>query len=335
MTLPLSHYLEVWQSCTVLVVGDVMLDSYLHGTADRLCQEAPVPVVAIAHQQDYPGGAANVAANVRGLGANPLLLSVMGADVAGERLRSRLQQHQVATDNLTAHPARSTLAKQRIVANDHLLARLDQGSTETLAQDLELQFIRQLTELFFECDAVIISDYSYGILTPQVIRTLASLQQQYPRPFVIDAKNLPSYQSVRATAVKPNYAETRKLLNLPALEGDRVQQILPHADTLLHLTGADRVAVTLDRDGVLMLERDRPARHFPTRPAPSHHTSGAGDTFISALTLALATHAPTATATELALAATAIAVSQPGTTVSTAAALQSALATPTPSPLPL
>lgn len=330
-----SHYLEAWQSCTVLVVGDVMLDSYLQGTADRLCQEAPVPVVAITHQQDYPGGAANVAANIRGLGGNPLLLSVVGADAAGERLRSRLQHHQVSTDYLTASPARSTLAKQRIVANDHLLVRLDQGSTEKLSQDLESQFIQQLTELFLECDAVIISDYHYGILIPPVIRTLASLQQQHPRTFVLDAKNLSSYQSVRATVVKPNYVETLKLLNLPAVEGDRVQQILPHGDTLLQLTGADRVAVTLDRDGVLMLERDRPPHHFPTRPAPSHHASGAGDTFISAFTLALAVHAPTDIATELALAATAIAVSQPGTTVSTAAALQSVLATHTPSLLPL
>jgi len=325
MILSPSHFIDLWQSLTVLVLGDVMLDRYLHGTADRLCQEAPVPVVEIAEQQDFPGGAANVAANVSCLGARTLLLSALGQDEAGERLRSQLQQRQVSTNHLLTRFERSTLTKQRVVANNHLLARLDQGSTHALDEVLEKKIIQHLIDLFHLCDAVIISDYGYGTITPQIIQTLEQLQKKYHQTLVIDSKTLKAYQAVNASVVKPNYGETIKLLGLPALTRDRVDQIWPHSHTLLQLTGAERVAVTLDRDGVLMFEHNQPAFHCPTQPAPTHHTSGAGDTFISALTLALAAQAPTMTATSIATTATTIAVAQPGTTVCTAADLRQAM----------
>jgi D-beta-D-heptose 7-phosphate kinase/D-beta-D-heptose 1-phosphate adenosyltransferase len=322
MIVPLDRYIDIWQSLTVLVVGDVMLDSYLQGTTDRLCQEAPVPVVAITEQQDFPGGAANVAANVSRLGAKTWLLSVIGQDETGERLRSALCRHQVATPYLFSSSLRSTLSKQRVVGNHQVLIRFDQGSTHSLAEDFEQQIIQQLSELFPGCDAVIVSDYGYGVITSGIIQTLETLQRRYKKTLVIDSKNLALYQNVNASAVKPNYAETLKLLSLPPDDRDRIQQLTPYTQMLLDLTGADRVAVTLDRDGVLMLERDQPYFHLPTRPAPTHHTSGAGDTFISALTLALAAQAPTPTAAQIATAATAISVSQPGTTVCTVEALR-------------
>lgn len=325
MVLHLAPFIEAWQSCTVLVLGDVMLDCYLNGTVDRLCQEAPVPVVAVSHQQDFPGGAANVAANVSRLGARTVLLSMMGADDAGARLRSRLQDHQVLTHELILTNQRSTLTKQRVVGNSQLLVRFDQGSTYGLSEDLEQQLVQRLTEVFPSCDAVIVSDYGYGVMTPRVIQTLAALQKCYPRTVVIDSKQLVAYQAVQAAAVKPNYAETLKLLGLAAVSGDRKAQVEPHAPTLLQVTGAERVAVTLDRDGVLMVERNQPPLHFPTRPAPPHQTSGAGDTFISTLTLALAAQAPTVMATALATTATAIVVTQSGTTVCTVEDLRCAI----------
>jgi D-beta-D-heptose 7-phosphate kinase/D-beta-D-heptose 1-phosphate adenosyltransferase len=314
----LIDQVENWKSLTVLVIGDVMLDCYLRGEADRLCQEAPVPVVAVTQRQDFPGGAANVAGNVVSLGGKVVLLSVVGADSEGDRLQHSLNQRGISTNALLACPQRATLAKQRVLAGSHLLVRFDQGSTEAIAPDLEQQLIARLIEQFPHCDAVIVSDYGYGILTPRVIETLAKLQTQQPRALIVDSKHLTAYQRVNPTAVKPNYSETIQLLSLSKQSDQRAEQITPYGDRLLNLTGARVVAVTLDTEGAIVFESGQTPYRTYTQSAPPHQTSGAGDTFISAFALALATGASATTAASLAAAATTIVVRQIGTASCTA-----------------
>jgi D-beta-D-heptose 7-phosphate kinase/D-beta-D-heptose 1-phosphate adenosyltransferase len=316
-----SHLIDAWKSLNILIVGDAMLDCYLMGNAERLCQEAPVPVVEIAQRQDYPGGAANVAANIASLGAKASLLSVVGNDAEGDRLRSTLAERDITTKHILFHPSRNTLAKQRVMAGPHLLVRFDQGSTEALPPTVEEELIRRLTALYATCDGVIVSDYAYGVLTPRLIKTLAHLQQNCPRLLLVDSKQLRFYAKTGVTAVKPNYKETLQLLGLSQQTERRVEQISPYGRRLLNLTGAAIVAVTLDSDGALLFERDSPPLHIPATPAPASHTSGAGDTFISALALGLTTQASLPVAASLAAAATAIVVSQPGTSICSAAAL--------------
>jgi D-beta-D-heptose 7-phosphate kinase/D-beta-D-heptose 1-phosphate adenosyltransferase len=314
--------IDAWKSLKVLIIGDAILDGYLIGHSERLCREAPAPVVAITQQQDVPGGAANTAANLASLGGQAVFLSVIGADREGEQLRQALEQQGVLTTALISSPQRGTLAKQRVISESQILVRLDQGSSDAISPDLEQIVIAQLQEQFRCCDAVIVSDYGYGILTPRVIHTLAELQAQYPRTLVIDSKRLPVYRDVQATAVKPNYDETLQLLGLPRQATNRSAQIIAHADALLDLTGAKLVAVTLDSEGAILFERNQPAICTDARPVPPNQTSGAGDTFTSALTLALAAGASTATAASLAAAATAVAVKQPGTTTCPVEALR-------------
>ncbi len=326
----MSHHpadlIDTWQGRSVLIIGDAMLDCYLTGYANRLCQEAPVPVVAVTQCQDFPGGAANVAANVTSLGGKASLLSVMGQDHTGDRLRAVLATHSIATDHVLITTTRQTLAKQRVMADAHLIVRFDQGSTDSLLQALEIQLIQQLTTLFPTADAVIVSDYGYGVLTPAIIQTLANLQQQYPRPLLIDAKQLKQYQTVGATVIKPNYTEVINLLALPKQTTQRVDQIMPHGAHLLRLTGANIAAVTLDAEGVLVFENGQPPFHIPTTPVPTNQTSGAGDTFISTLALALATQTSVAIATTVATAATNLVVTQIGTTTCQHAELKQLLA---------
>jgi D-beta-D-heptose 7-phosphate kinase / D-beta-D-heptose 1-phosphate adenosyltransferase len=314
MNTPLSHWINAWESLTVLVIGDAMLDCYWRGTSDRLCQEAPVPVVAVTQRQEFPGGAANVAANVANLGAATLLLSVVGNDEAGDRLRDLLRHQGVSHKTLLANSMRTTLLKQRVMADSHLLVRFDSGTTDSLPPKLEKQVIDQLRTVFPDCDAVIISDYGYGVLTPRIIQVLAELHHQYQRTLIVDAKQLQAYRLVAPTAVKPNYRETLELLNLPKQRQHRAEQIAPHRDRLLEQTGANLVAVTLDTEGALWMQRDRPTMLTPASPAPMHQTSGAGDTFVSALGLALASGAPIEASATLTAAATAVAVTQIGTT---------------------
>jgi D-beta-D-heptose 7-phosphate kinase/D-beta-D-heptose 1-phosphate adenosyltransferase len=166
----------------------------------------------------------------------------------------------------------------------------------------------------------VISDYDYGILTPRMIQRLTHLQACFPRTVVVDAKHLHRYRSLGATAVKPNYKQALALLDLPSHTEQRSPQIIAHRAQLLEITGAAIVAVTLDAEGAVVF--DRHTLHSTAAiPAPNQQTSGAGDTYVSALTLALAAQASLALAASLAAAATAVVVQQAGTTCCTAEAL--------------
>lgn len=320
----LSHLIDQFAGVKVLVVGEAMLDSYLAGSAGSICREAPVPIVVVAERKDVPGGAANAAANVRSLGGEPLLLSVIGDDSEGDLLWRALEDRGVATDHLFIQNSRRTLAKQRVLAEAQLLVRFDQGSVGPIDAEVETGLIDRLRRLYFDCDAVLVSDYGYGVLTPRIIRAIAGLQAQLPRTLVMDSKNPAAYRRLRPTAVKPNYAEALRLLGeRPA--GDpraRVDQMVSHGERLLSLTGARSVVVTLDFDGAVLFERGAPAYRTYARPTVHSRAAGAGDTFVSAFTLALAAGGPSTAAAELASAASAIVVGKDGTATCSAQELR-------------
>ncbi|MGI8554520.1 MAG: D-glycero-beta-D-manno-heptose 1-phosphate adenylyltransferase [Dehalococcoidia bacterium] len=324
----LPRLLDAFRRLHVGVIGDAMLDSYLEGTSNRLCREAPVPIVSVSTRMDAAGGAANTAVNVRALGPEVTFLSVLGDDPEGDILRAVLEQGGVSTDALIITPARRTLAKHRVVAASQLLVRFDQGSTEDIDRDIEQTLIGQLQKAFSRCDAIIVSDYGYGVLTSAVIQALAVLQRGNRKLLVVDSKNLPAYQEACVTAVKPNYEESVRLLGLEKLEraGGRAAQMATHGQRLLDLTGSTLAAVTLDSEGAIIFDRSGPHYRTYARPTRDSRAAGAGDTFISALTMALAAGAETPAATELASAAAAVVVAKDGTSVCSAAELQMQIA---------
>jgi len=311
----------------VLVLGEAMLDRYLDGPTHRLCPEAPVPVVALASRRDAPGGAANTALNARALGARVRLLSTVGNDAEGAALRATLEAHGISARDIQTCRGRRTLTKTRVCAAGQLLVRYDQGDTDPIDVTCEGRLIDRLVELFRECDAVVLSDYGYGLFTPRVIETLAELQAQSPRVAVGDSKRLDRFRPVGLTAVKPNFGQALKLLGEPppAADGDRAAFVAERADRLLELTGARVAAVTLDRDGALVCERGRPPRRSYACPVPANRTAGAGDTYTAALALALAAGADTPAAAELAGAAAAVVVAEDVTAACTAGALRAHL----------
>ncbi|MFO0593125.1 MAG: D-glycero-beta-D-manno-heptose 1-phosphate adenylyltransferase [Polyangiaceae bacterium] len=332
VTPAIPRVLRRLQGLRALVIGDAMLDTYLRGATDRLCPEAPVPIVNVTSRADRPGGAANTAVNLRALGADVTLLGVIGADAEGIALRNALMTEGIAPNALTVSKRRRTLAKQRVFAGSQLLVRFDQGSTEPLDADADLAIVQKIPSLLREADAVVISDYGYGVVTPRVIAALADARRSAPRVLVVDAKDLPAYQAASPTAVKPNYREAARLLGLdrdahapksrtPTAghetrdpRGDeRARAIEPHGRDLLARTGARIVAVTLDTEGAIFFERGRePFRTF-AKPAEHARAAGAGDTFGAALSLALAAGADLPTAAEIASAAAAIVVAKDGT----------------------
>ena len=313
--LDLSRLVDQFAGLRVLVIGDVMLDSYLEGSADRLCREAPVPIVAVSRRTDSPGGAANAAANLRALGAQVDLLSVVGDDADSVLLRAALAQHDVNTVDIVIDPSRATLAKLRIVANGQLLVRFDQGTESDLAGPIESALAERLSDVFHQVDAVLVSDYSCGILTPTIRQVLARLQAAAPRVLVVDAKDLPAYRTIGATAAKPNYGEAVRMLGAREEQDprNRADQIEANGQRLLEIVGARVLAVTMDTDGALVFESGQSPYRTYAHPVPFSRVAGAGDTYVAALTLTLAAGAPVPAAAELASAASSLVVRKQGT----------------------
>jgi D-beta-D-heptose 7-phosphate kinase/D-beta-D-heptose 1-phosphate adenosyltransferase len=309
----------------VLVIGESMLDSYLDGYTDRLSREAPVPVVNVTDRKDAAGGAANTAVNIATLGGQVAFLSVVGDDQEGRTLLNVLSARGVDTEYVVKRRDRQTLAKTRVAASGQMLVRFDQGDTDPIDGETEAQLIAHLGNHYPNVDGIVISDYGYGVLTPRVVEALEDLQAWHPRPVVADAKDLARYRGLGPTAVKPNYGETVKLLGLPRIEGAcaRAEQIAPYADRVLDITGAQIAAITLDTEGALVCERGNTPYRTYADAQPDSRAAGAGDTFVSGLTLSLLAGADTADAAEIAQAAARIVVAKPGTTTCTADELRS------------
>ncbi len=315
MNSQLTHLIDSLAGLKVVVIGEAMLDSYLEGQASRISREAPVPIVTLSGRKDVPGGAANTAANVRSMGGHPAFLSVIGDDPEGTLLRHALEAVGVSTEHLLVHPERRTLAKHRVLASSQMLLRFDQGSTGPVDTLAEQRLVHCLEAMYPQCDAVIVSDYGYGILTPKVIHTLRKLQLRHPRVLVADAKDLSRYRRVGVTAVKPNYSEFAQLLGQRPVEDPRrrAEVVTAQGRRILDVTGSQMAAVTLDAEGAVVLERGSPPYRTYAHPARHSQAAGAGDTFVAALALALAAGSSTPAAAELASAAASFAVGKEGT----------------------
>ena len=311
----LGPLIDAFPGLRVLVIGEAMLDAYLQGTSGRLCREAPVPIVAVDARSDVPGGAANAAVNARALGASVSLLSVIGDDAEGAALRAALAARGVDTADVLVDPARRTLAKHRVFAGAQMLVRFDGGTTSRVDRAYEARLIDRLGTLVAAHDAVIVSDYGYGILTPRVIAALGVLQAAAPRIIVADSKSLGAFRGVGVTAVKPNYDETLRLLGGRGAtrRAARAEAMARHGERLLEITGAQIAAVTLDTEGALFFERGRAPYRTYARPTDHARAAGAGDTFAAALALALAAGGDIAASAEIASAAAAVVVAKEGT----------------------
>jgi D-beta-D-heptose 7-phosphate kinase/D-beta-D-heptose 1-phosphate adenosyltransferase len=306
----LSSVVERFGDLKLLVIGDAILDVWMSGRASRLCREAPVPVVTLDDRQELPGGAANAALNAASLGAQVTLLSVIGSDQAGTTLRERLGAAGVDVSGLVVQPTRATLLKRRVVADGQLLVRLDEGDETPLRGRAARRLADHLAESFPAHDAVLVSDYAAGTIGSSLIAALGRLQATAPRVLVIDAKNLAAYRGAGATAVKPNYQETIRLLGLhqAASTSHRVDQLKRDGQRILSLLDAHLAAVTLDSEGALLFEQGTPPYRTYAHPVPASKATGAGDTFAAVLTLALAAGCDLPAAGELASAAATIAV---------------------------
>jgi D-beta-D-heptose 7-phosphate kinase/D-beta-D-heptose 1-phosphate adenosyltransferase len=219
-----------------------------------------------------------------------------------------------------------------MIAGTHMLLRFDQGSTEAVSEATELRLIDALERSVPACDAVVVSDYGYGILTSAVRAALQRLLSQHARPLLVDAKDLRQYRHMHPHLIKPNYAEAVRLLGEPEVRAPatRVNQLIGNQNALLLETGARIAAVSLDEDGALLLQHSVEPYRVLARTEPRARAAGAGDSFLAALALAIAAQSDPEPAIELATAAAALAVQQDGTAVCSISRLRASITSAAP-----
>jgi D-beta-D-heptose 7-phosphate kinase/D-beta-D-heptose 1-phosphate adenosyltransferase len=312
----LMETVQRFSQLRVLVIGDVMLDSYLEGTAHRLCREGPVPVVQRQGEEHVPGGAANAAANLRALAASVTLLGVVGDDEAGSRLRAALCA--LGVDNIVVIDRDVvTLQKMRIMADGQYAVRFDTGTSWQPTERMAATLLARLQSAHAQADVVVISDYGYGVLSPLVIDRLRRLQAARPLPLIVDGKDLRRAAALSATVVTPNHHEAAAIAepgSTQPAEPDAAD-IERIARKLLAQIDTEWAAVTMAAGGVLLAGRDGSITHLPAHPVAHANDVGAGDSFTAAMALALGVGATAQDAATIAVEASGLAVTKRRTAV--------------------
>jgi D-beta-D-heptose 7-phosphate kinase / D-beta-D-heptose 1-phosphate adenosyltransferase len=310
------NYLNVidrFSTKKILVIGDCILDVYVKGVSTRLCPEAPVAVVDVTQNCSVLGGAANTACNLAALSADVTFCSVLGCDNAAEEVLDQLRSAGVNTVHVIKRPNRTTIVKTRVVSGDRVLIRYDEGTINSIDEVTEQMIMSSLQSDYAAYDAVIISDYSKGVITPKLLEFLQQLQETHRTFLVVDSKRLEFFSALQPDLVKPNYEEVIKILGLDRASQGRSEQIFPFADKLFEFTQSRLVAVTLDAEGSLIIENGRPV-HRSIAPTVSYpYVSGAGDTYISSFTLGYLSSNSIETAAEIATAASTVAIGKDDT----------------------
>jgi rfaE bifunctional protein kinase chain/domain len=303
----------------ILVVGDVMLDRYWFGAVERISPEAPVPVVKVERTEERPGGAANVARNCAALGARVTLLSVVGADEAGQAL-SRLLAAEGIAASLHEDAALSTTIKLRVVGRQQQLLRIDfeENPRHEVLRAKLAEYERQLPD----CNAVILSDYGKGGLAH--IGEMIRLARAAGRPVLVDPKGEDYARYAGATLLTPNRAELRQVVGRWKDEAD----LRARAEKLRRELGLEALLVTRSEEGMTLF-RDAAGKaealHEPAQAREVYDVSGAGDTVIATLAVMLAAGCDLPAAVRLANRAAGIVVGKLGTAVATRAELGAAL----------
>jgi len=297
-----------WKETHVLVVGDVMLDRYIWGDVERISPEAPVPVVRASHRSDQPGGAANVAMNVAGLGARVTLVGFAGLDPDRETLDKCLADAGVSA-KFTSGPSHPTTSKLRILGGQQQILRLDVERTTAYPEEAYAELTANVLELLGDVDAVVLSDYAKGVLSEAVCRAVIDQARSLDIPVLVDPKHRDFSRYAGATTICPNLLELSAATGLSQKDAPA---LLVAAEAMLPKLGLDYLTVTLSEKGIAVV-RPGGSHVYPAVARQVFDVSGAGDTVIATLALALASGLAIEDAVPLANIAAGIVVSKIGT----------------------
>jgi rfaE bifunctional protein kinase chain/domain len=307
----LVKYIDHFRKTRILVVGDIVLDHYIWGKVSRISPEAPVPVVNVTRENLLLGGAANVVNNINALGGRVSVCGVIGHDEAGRHLLSLLQTQGISTDGIIIDSARPTTIKTRIIAHNQQVVRFDRESKERIARDTHKQIFdfvkRQVKE---GIHAIVLSDYCKGVVTGDLVREIVKLANKNKVIVSVDPKvsHFGMYNGV--TILTPNLNEA-SIGSKIEIEDD--QALFRAGSLLLKRLKCDAVLITRGEQGMSLFEHDGRVTHIPTVARHVFDVTGAGDTVISALTLAMASGASRVDAAKISNYAAGIVVGVVGT----------------------
>jgi D-glycero-beta-D-manno-heptose-7-phosphate kinase len=288
----LDQLFKTFRGIKALIIGDVMVDAYLYGKVDRISPEAPVPVVSLARRVNMLGGAANVALNIKTLGAIPLLFSVIGEDLKGREFLDMMHREGIGSEGIIRSPERITTTKFRIIGNNNQMLRVDEENVNNLSAQLEVQLLENIRQTLQEqqVHVIVFQDYDKGVITKNIILGVMALAAEKQIPVAVDPKrrNFATYRGARL--FKPNLKELREGMkaDFPVSDKNALQESMA---LLQERAEHEIVMVTLSDEGIVARFKTDGRHMLHSQPAfvrTISDVSGAGDTVISVASICVA-----------------------------------------------
>ena len=298
----------------VLVAGDVMLDRFWWGDVTRISPEAPVPIVRLNSTSLAAGGAANVAANISGLGAKPFLLGCVGNDSEADELLSVISNSRIPTENLIRSPLRRTTVKTRVIAHGQQVTRVDQETVEVLTENEKDRALESFSKLLPDVDAIAISDYAKGFFSDDLLKTIIEMARNRDLPVIVDPKGRDYSRYQGASVLTPNRREAALACNL---EDTGKTVAIVAGEMLCAERDFAAVLITQGEDGMTLFEQNGTSIHFPALAREVYDVTGAGDTVIASIAVSLGAGLDIQEAAKIANIAAGLVVERVGTAVVT------------------
>ncbi|PWK78123.1 D-beta-D-heptose 7-phosphate kinase/D-beta-D-heptose 1-phosphate adenosyltransferase [Mucilaginibacter oryzae] len=299
---------------SILVVGDLMVDHYITGSASRLSPEAPVPVVNVKNETTTLGGAGNVVQNLVSLGAKVVVAGIIGNDSAGGDLISILSKEGVETDTIIKDGSRPTTVKTRVLVGSHQLVRVDREVTDEVSETISAELIDKLNGYLDEVDMVLLSDYNKGLFSPFLTQAVIRAANARGKRVIIDPKGLNYKKYEGAFIIKPNRKELAEAAKTEKINS--VESLQQAAGIILEQTGAEYIVVTLSEEGMVILSENGYSL-LPVKATEVFDVTGAGDTVLATMAYFMAGGLTLEESCELANHAAAIVIRRVGSATTT------------------
>ena len=313
----LQRILDRASSKRIMVIGDLMLDEFVWGKVGRISPEAPVPVVEVTGESFYPGGAANVARNLREFVDHVAVIGLLGKDRSGRQLRELLAEQKIDISDAVENETFRTIVKTRIIARQQQVVRVDREQSAAPSAAQIKQVVAAVQKKLSEIDAIIFEDYGKGFLTTDLVSQIARDAREKGKLVAADPNPRYSIDWRGVTVVKPNRAEAFLAAGIPWCDADDPPagdaDLRRAGEMLLNKWETEYVLVTLGEHGMMLFQQKEPPHYIPTKARQVFDVSGAGDTAIAFFTLGLACEATPIEAAEIANHGSAIVVSKLGT----------------------
>jgi rfaE bifunctional protein kinase chain/domain len=281
----ISQLKNNFKKLRIAVIGDMMLDCYFRGDVKRISPEAPVPVIEVEKEFFRFGGAANVALNILKLGGTPVPIGIIGNDNDGSVFTSLLKEFKMMSDGIIVDDLRPTTAKTRVIAGDQHVVRIDKESKKDLSAKTEEKLFNFLSSQIKNLDGIILQDYNKGVLTISLIKKIIKLANEKNVLITVDPKFNNFFEYKTVTVFKPNRKEAEDIL---AMKIKTDADIKKAGKIIMDKLKAQNILLTLGAEGIAVFERGKEEKKMPTKARKVADVSGAGDTVIATLTMALA-----------------------------------------------